>query len=114
VIELTTALAPTEDLRAEIDQPGTVLRESIDESGLHAVTQTPLCSLEDALIGRFGTQNGLYQPPTVHRQGCEYNTIVAFAESLLDVDRRWILLGAIELGVLGGGHWPTTNPVRCR
>jgi len=81
VIELTSPEAPTDDLLEEVDRLGTVLHRSVDESGLHAVTQSCLCSLEDSIVERFETYNCLYQPPTVHRQGWEHYTVIAFDES---------------------------------
>ncbi|MEF8915895.1 helix-turn-helix domain-containing protein, partial [Natronomonas sp.] len=81
VIEVTTSEAPTEDLLDEIDDLGTILHESVDESGLHVVTQSCLCSLEDSIIERFEEYNTLYQPPTIHRQGWEHYTVIAFDES---------------------------------
>ncbi|MFB6164325.1 MAG: helix-turn-helix domain-containing protein [Haloarculaceae archaeon] len=80
VIELTSPNAPTDELLAEIEDLGTVLHESVDESGLHVVTQSCLCSLEDSIIERFERYNCLYQPPTVHRQGWEHYTVIAFDE----------------------------------
>ena len=81
VIELTSPESPTADLLEEIDRLGTVLHRSVDESGLHVVTQSCLCSLEDSIVERFETYNCLYQPPTIHRQGWEHYTVIAFDES---------------------------------
>jgi hypothetical protein len=81
VIELTSPASPADDLLEEIDRLGTVLHRSVDESGLHVVTQSCLCSLEDAIVERFEEYNCLYQPPTVHRQGWEHYTVIAFDES---------------------------------
>ncbi|QLG50317.1 helix-turn-helix domain-containing protein [Natrinema halophilum] len=81
VIEITSAESPTDDLLDAIDQIGTVLHKSIDESGLHVVTQSCLCSLEDSIIERFEEYNCLYQPPTIHRQGWEHYTVIAFSET---------------------------------
>ena len=80
VIEITAPGDPSDDLVAEIDEIGTVLHESIDEAGLHVVTQSCLCSLEDSIVERFERHNCLYQPPTVHRQGWEHYTVIAFDE----------------------------------
>ncbi|QLD86172.1 helix-turn-helix domain-containing protein [Natronomonas halophila] len=80
VIEITSSEAPTDELLEEIEQIGTVLHKSIDESGLHVVTQACLCSLEDSIIERFEEYNCLYQPPTIHRQGWEHYTVIAFDE----------------------------------
>ncbi|MFT4884021.1 MAG: putative DNA binding protein [Natronomonas sp.] len=80
VIEVTSPEAPTEELLDEIDDLGTILHESADESGLHVVTQSCLCSLEDSIIERFEEYNALYQPPTIHRQGWEHYTVIAFDE----------------------------------
>jgi predicted DNA binding protein len=80
VIEITAPGDPSDDLVAEIDEIGTVLHESIDETGLHVVTQSCLCSLEDSIVERFERHNCLYQPPTVHRQGWEHYTVIAFDE----------------------------------
>ncbi|MHB9285948.1 helix-turn-helix domain-containing protein [Halobacteriales archaeon Cl-PHB] len=81
VVELTSPEPPTDDLLAEIDRLGTILHRSVDESGLHVVTQSCLCSLEDSIIERFEAYNSLYQPPTIHRQGWEHYTVVAFDET---------------------------------
>jgi predicted DNA binding protein len=91
VLELTAPDPPTEALLEEVDSLGTVLHRSIDDSGLHIVTQSCLCSLENSLIERFETHNCLYQPPTVHRQGWEHYTVIAFDEA----DVR-ALLGDLE------------------
>ncbi|MFC7021264.1 MULTISPECIES: helix-turn-helix domain-containing protein [Haloarcula] len=81
VLELTSPESPTDELLEEIDRLGTVLHESVDGSGLHVVTQSCLCSLEDSIIERFEEFNALYQPPTIHRQGWEHYTVIAFDES---------------------------------
>jgi len=81
VIEITAPGSPTDDLLDEIDRLGTILHESIDDSGLHVVTQSCLCSLEDSIIERFEAHNCLYQPPTIHRQGWEHYSVIAFDES---------------------------------
>jgi predicted DNA binding protein len=80
VIEITAPGAPAEELLEEIDRLGTVLHESIDDSGVHVVTQSCLCSLEDSIIERFEEHNTLHQPPTIHRQGWEHYTVIAFDE----------------------------------
>jgi predicted DNA binding protein len=80
VIEITSPGSPTDELLEAIEQLGTVLHESIDESGLHIVTQSCLCSLEESIIERFEEYNCLYQPPTVHRQGWEHYSVIAFDE----------------------------------
>jgi predicted DNA binding protein len=81
VIEITSSQSPSEDLLDEIDRLGTILHRSVDDSGLHVVTQSCLCSLEDSIIERFEEYNCLYQPPTVHRQGWEHYSVIAFDES---------------------------------
>ncbi|MFC7130535.1 helix-turn-helix domain-containing protein [Haloferax chudinovii] len=81
VIEITAPGSPTDDLLDEIDRLGTVLHESVDDTGLHVVTQSCLCSLEDSIIERFEAHNCLYQPPTIHRQGWEHYSVIAFDES---------------------------------
>lgn len=78
VLEITANGTPTDDLLEQIDRIGTVLHESIDEDGLHVVTQSCLCSLEDSILQRFEAFNCLYQPPTVHRHGWEHYTVLAF------------------------------------
>lgn len=80
VVELTSSESPDGELLEQIDELGTILHESIDDSGLHVVTQSCLCSLEDSIIERFEQFNCLYQPPTIHRQGWEHYTIIAFDE----------------------------------
>ena len=81
VVELTSPGTPADELLDEIGDLGTVLHRSVDESGLHVVTQSCLCSLEDSIIERFEKYNTLYQPPTVHRQGWEHYSVIAFDES---------------------------------
>lgn len=81
VLEITAAEAPTDDLLEEIGRLGEVLHRSVDDAGLHVVTQACLCSLEDSIIERFERHNCLYQPPTVHRQGWEHYTVIAFDEA---------------------------------
>ncbi|MFC6719046.1 helix-turn-helix domain-containing protein [Natrialbaceae archaeon GCM10025810] len=80
VLEITSAEAPTDDLLEEIDGIGTILHESVDDSGLHVVTQSCLCALEGSILERFEEHNCLYQPPTIHRQGWEHYTVIAFDE----------------------------------
>lgn len=80
VVEITAPDSPTEETLEKIDQLGTILHESIDETGFHVVTQSCLCSLEDSIIERFEEYNCLYQPPTIHRRGWEHYTVIAFAE----------------------------------
>jgi predicted DNA binding protein len=80
VLEISSAEAPSDGLLEEIDEIGTVLHESIDDSGLHVVTQSCLCSLEGSILERFEEHNCLYQPPTIHRQGWEHYTVIAFDE----------------------------------
>ncbi|OLZ39714.1 XRE family transcriptional regulator [Natrinema saccharevitans] len=80
VLEITSSETPTDDLLAEIDSLGTILHRSIDDSGLHVVTQACLCSLEGSIIDRFEEYNCLYQPPTIHRQGWEHYSVIAFDE----------------------------------
>ncbi|MDS0243712.1 MULTISPECIES: helix-turn-helix domain-containing protein [unclassified Haloferax] len=81
VIEITAPGSPTDDLLDEVDRLGTVLHKSVDDTGLHVVTQSCLCSLEDSIIERFEAHNCLYQPPTIHRQGWEHYSVIAFDES---------------------------------
>ncbi len=81
VLEITSAETPTDELLADLEDLGTILHRSIDETGLHVVTQACLCSLEESIIDRFEAHNCLYQPPTVHRQGWEHYTVIAFDEA---------------------------------
>jgi predicted DNA binding protein len=81
VIETTAPEPPSDELLEEIEQLGTILHKSVDESGLHVVMQSCLCSLEDSILERFESHNCLYQPPTVHRQGWEHYTVIAFDEN---------------------------------
>lgn len=81
VLEITSAETPTDELLADLEDLGTILHRSIDETGLHVVTQACLCSLEESIIDRFEAYNCLYQPPTVHRQGWEHYTVIAFDEA---------------------------------
>jgi predicted DNA binding protein len=80
VLEVTSPDPPADDLLDAVADLGTVLHRSVGESGLHVVTQACLCSLEDSIVDRFESHNCLYQPPTVHRQGWEHYTAVAFDE----------------------------------
>jgi hypothetical protein len=81
VIEITSPTSPADELLEEIDDLGTILHRSVDDSGLHVVTQSCLCSLEGSIIDRFEEYDCLYQPPTIHRQGWEHYTVIAFDES---------------------------------
>ena len=81
VLELSAGDTPSDELRAEIDQLGTVLHESTDDSGIHVVLQSCLCSIEESVIDRFEQHNCLYQSPTIYRQGWEHYTVIAFDES---------------------------------
>ncbi|AGB31801.1 Bacterio-opsin activator HTH domain-containing protein [Natrinema pellirubrum DSM 15624] len=81
VLEITSSETPTDDLLEEIDSLGTILHRSVDDSGLHIVTQSCLCSLEGSIIDRFEEYNCLYQPPTIHRQGWEHYSVIAFDEA---------------------------------
>ncbi|WP_418285617.1 helix-turn-helix domain-containing protein [Halorubrum sp. DTA46] len=78
VLEITSETTPTDELRDDIDQLGTVLHESKGNGGYHIVTQSCLCSLEQSIIDRFEKHNCLYQSPTIYRQGWEHYTVVAF------------------------------------
>jgi hypothetical protein len=80
VLEITSAAGPTDELLEEIRSLGTVLHQSVDDDGVHVVTRSCLCTLEGSLIGRFEEHDCLYQPPTVHRQGWEHYTVLAFDE----------------------------------
>ncbi|MCU4719122.1 helix-turn-helix domain-containing protein [Halapricum hydrolyticum] len=80
VVEITSPDVPETAVLERIDDIGTVLHESVDESGLHVVTQSCLCSLEGSIVERFEEYNCLYQPPTIHRQGWEHYTVIAFEE----------------------------------
>lgn len=81
VLEISSANGPTEELLADVEELGTVLHKNVDESGIHVVMQACQCSLEDSIIERFEEHNCLYQPPTVHRQGWEHYTVIAFYEA---------------------------------
>ena len=81
VLEVTAGETPDGDVLDAIERLGTVLHESSGESGLHVVLQSCLCSLEESIIERFEAHDCLYQPPTVHRQGWEHYTVIAFDEA---------------------------------
>ncbi|WP_137283828.1 helix-turn-helix domain-containing protein [Halorussus salinisoli] len=81
VLEITSTAAPTDELLEEITKLGSILHQSVDSTGLHVVTQSCLCSLEDSIIDRFEEHNCLYQPPTIHQQGWEHYTVIAFDEA---------------------------------
>ena len=81
VLEISSQNAPPEELLTEIDQLGTILHQSNGESGLYVVTKACLCSVENSIINTFEEYNCLYQPPTVHRQGWEQYSLLAFNEA---------------------------------
>jgi len=81
VLEISSQAAPAEDLLRAVEELGTVLHRSVDESGLHVVTRACLCSLENSIVQRFEEHNCLYQPPTVHRHGWEQYQLIAFDEA---------------------------------
>lgn len=80
VLEISTVDAPADELLDDIEHLGTVLHENQDGTGLHVVMQSCLCALEGSLIERFEEYNCLYQPPTIHRQGWEHYSVIAFDE----------------------------------
>jgi predicted DNA binding protein len=80
VLELTAEETPAEQLREDIKSLGTVLHESVDSEGYHAVTQSCLCSMEESIIDRFEKHHCLYQSPTIYRQGWEHYSVIAFDE----------------------------------
>lgn len=80
VLEITSQAAPPDELIEEIDQIGTILHRSTDESGLHVITKACLCPVENSIINRFQEYNCLYQPPTVHQHGWEQYSLIAFDE----------------------------------
>lgn len=80
VLEITSETAPSAEVLAEIDDLGTILHQSNDGSGLHVVTKACLCSVENSIVERFEKHNCLYQPPTVHRDGWEQYSLIAFSE----------------------------------
>ena len=81
VLEISSEEAPTEELVSAVEELGTILHRTVDESGLHVVTRACLCSLEDSILQRFEAHNCLYQPPTVHRHGWEQYQLLAFDEA---------------------------------
>lgn len=104
VIEITAPDPPDRALLEDIEHIGTLLHKSVDDSGLHVVTQSCLCSLEDSILERFEEYNCLYQPPTIHRQGWEHYSVIAFAESDvrallsdLESDRDIDVLSKVEI-----------------
>jgi predicted DNA binding protein len=80
VLEISTIDAPTDDLLDDIEHLGTILSKNEDDTGMHVVIQSCLCALEGSIIERFEEYNCLYQPPTVHRQGWEHYSVIAFDE----------------------------------
>jgi predicted DNA binding protein len=80
VLEISSQNAPPAELIEAIDQLGTILHRFRDESELHVVTKACLCPVENSVINRFEEYNCLYQPPTVHRQGWEQYSLIAFDE----------------------------------
>lgn len=80
VLEVSSENAPADQLLEDVEKLGTVLHKADTESGLHVVLQSCQCALEDSIIERIEAHNCLYQPPTVHRQGWEHYTVIAFEE----------------------------------
>jgi predicted DNA binding protein len=104
VLKITSSDVPSEDFLDEIDQLGEILHQSIDSSGLHVVTQSCLCALWGSILERFEEHNCLYQPPSIHRHGWEYYTVIAFDEADvrallgdLEADRNIELLSKIAV-----------------
>ncbi len=81
VLEITSREAPQDELLDDVEELGTVLHKNLNTSGLHVVMQSCECGLEDSIIERFEDHECLYQPPTVHQQGWEHYTVIAFEES---------------------------------
>ncbi len=95
VLEITSESAASEELLAEIDHLGTILHRSADETGVHVVTKACLCPVENSIVERFEAFNCLYQPPTVHTNGWEQYSLIAFdpadireLHADLDADRQ--------------------------
>lgn len=80
VLEIKSQTAPSAEFIDEIEQMGTVLHESHDDTGLQVVTKACLCPVENSIIDRFEAHNCLYQPPTVHQHGWEEYNLIAFDE----------------------------------
>lgn len=80
ILEVAAPDPPTADLRAGVDELGTVLYEAGDDDRLYAVVRACLCSMDDSLIPYFEAHNCLYLPPTVYREGWEHYTVTAFAD----------------------------------
>lgn len=81
VLEITTGESPSDDILEEIEKLGKILHRSHGDSGLEVVTKACLCPVEDSIVDRFESHNCLYQPPTVHRQGWEQYSLIAFDEA---------------------------------
>ncbi len=104
VLEITSSDAPSTELVAAIEDLGAVLHRSVTNGNLHVVTRACLCSLENSIVRRFESHNCLYHPPTVHRQGWEHYTVIAFDErdiaalhDELEADREIDVLSKTEL-----------------
>ena len=78
VLEISSDTAPEDEFLAEIDDIGTILHRSRSDEGLHVVTKACLCPVENTIVDRFESYNCLYQPPTVHRDGWEEYSLIAF------------------------------------
>lgn len=81
VLEISSEEAPSEELLEDVDSLGTVLHKTVDDSGVNVVMQACKCDLENSIVETFEAHNCLYQPPTVHRQGWEHYTVIAFDEA---------------------------------
>jgi len=81
VLEVSVETTPTDEFLDDIERLGTVLHESVTDSGYYVVTRSCLCSLEESIVDRFEEHDCLYQSPTIYRQGWEHYTVIAFDES---------------------------------
>lgn len=104
VLEITSQDAPSDELVEAIDDLGSILHRSKDNSGLHVVTKACLCPVENSIVDRFERHNCLYQPPTVHQHGWERYSLIAFDEddirelhSELEADREIDVVSKTQL-----------------
>jgi hypothetical protein len=81
VLEITSPDVPPDEFLEEVDRLGETLHRAVTDAGVHVVTRSCLCSLEGSILERCEEHRCLYQPPTIHRQGWEHYTVIAFDEA---------------------------------
>lgn len=81
VLELTSSAAPDEELRAAVEDIGTILHSATTDDGMCVIARSCQCPIEGSIIELFQDHNCIHMPPTVYQRGWEQYSVVGFTES---------------------------------